>query len=462
MITLRPYQQRDVLEIRGIFARRIRRVLYVLATGGGKTIVFSFIVGSAIERGKRVLILAHRVELVDQASAALSALGIEHGIIAPGHPRTDHAVQIGSVATVIRRHRDVGQFDLVIIDEAHHGASRSYRRIFEVFGDAFVLGVTATSERLDGEPLDMFDQIVIGPDTATLIGEGFLSPYVLYAPASAPDLSGVRNRAGDFAVDDLASVMSRPVIIASAVSQYLDKCWGAPAIAFCVDRSHSQALAEAFIINGVRAAHVDGDTPAAERRRLIAALGTGDLDVLCNCGLVSEGLDVPGVVGVILLRPTQSLSMYLQQVGRALRVAPGKSRAMILDLAGNVFRHGLPDTPREWSLAGREKKDRAPPPVVARLRHCPACRTLNPPGTGVCSCGTELKPTSAERRDAALELVRVRQEQLQKLSRLTYGECLSWAGTSEERLQMVALARGYKRGFVHKRLIEIAEKRSAS
>jgi hypothetical protein len=167
----------------------------------------------------------------------------------------------------------------------------------------------------------------------------------------------------------MSFAMSRGVIVRGAVEEYTQRCPGAPAIVFCVDVDHSQRVASAFRERGYRAAHVDGDTPADERRALIAALATTEVQLVANCGLISEGLDVPNVTAAILLRPTKSLALYLQQVGRALRPAPGKERALILDHAGNTYRFGLADAEGRWSLDGRPRGE----PGEAPVRRCPEC-----------------------------------------------------------------------------------------
>jgi superfamily II DNA or RNA helicase len=215
---------------------------------------------------------------------------------------------------------------------------------------------------------------------------------------------------------------------------------------FCADIDHSQRVASAFRERGYRAAHVDGDTPADERRALIAALATTELQVVTNCGLISEGLDVPNVAAAILLRPTKSLALYLQQVGRALRPAAGKDRALILDHAGNTYRFGLADTPRQWSLDGRPKGEGEAP-----VRRCPG-GALVPAASFDCpECGAELR--SREK----VEVEHVPLIEAEKLKIMNYGQALRWAGESEERLRLVAKARGYKRGWVWHRLQELKD-----
>lgn len=456
---LRPYQVRAVDDIRAAF-RIACRVLMVSPTGSGKTIVFVYIAASATAKGKRVLVLAHRQEIVEQISAALTEMGVAHGIIAAGHPCTDAPVQIASVATLVRRLNFAAggkiSFDLVVIDEAHHSIAGTWQRILAAMSETtYVLGVTATPQRLDGRGLGtMFDTMVLGPDVAELIAGGYLSPFTVYAPAAAPNLSGIRTRAGDYAIDQLARAMSQGALIGDAVEHYAKLASGKPAVAFCVNVEHSRAVAERFAAAGFRAAHVDGDTPADERRAMVAALGDGRINILCNCGLISEGVDVPAIGAAILLRPTQSLAMYLQMVGRALRSAPGKAEAIILDHAGNALRHGLPDAPRTWSLDDMPRHLRGPGVAGARLRHCGDCGALAQAGTPICTCGADLRPGPVEQREIAAELVRLEREETAMLERMNYRELMEWAGSTPDRLRRVARLRGYKQAWVAHRIRE--------
>lgn len=309
-------------------------VCYTLTTGGGKTTIFSYIVDGAAARGR--LLLAHRIELVEQISAALDRGGVAHGLIAPDAPETANAVQVASVATLARRlDRWRDRFDLVIIDECHHSIASSWRKIIESQPRAKILGVTATRGRLDGRGLgEIFDALIEGPTIAELIADRWLVPAVVFSPAAAPDLSGGKIKMGDYDVAELRDAMGGG-IVESAVAEYLRICPGARVILFAVDIRHGRDVVGAFVAAGVKAAHVDGEAPAAERRAL-AAFARGEIKVLSNVALFGEGFDLPALDGVIMLRPTQSLALYLQQVGRALRPAPGKDRALILDFAGNA------------------------------------------------------------------------------------------------------------------------------
>jgi superfamily II DNA or RNA helicase len=453
MKLLRPYQERGVADIRQAFGRGISRICYQAPTGSGKTVLFAYIVAGAMARGNRVIIFGHRDEIVRQISAALLELDVTHGIVAAGYDETPAPVQIANVATLVRRLDRVKAPDLLVVDECHHSVAGTWRKIIEHWPQAKVLGVSATPERLDGKGLnDIFGGLVIGPTVSELIEAKFLSPFTTFAPARSPDLSRVRTRAGDYAVDQLSDAMSDGIVVNGAVDEYGRLCAGVPAIVFCVDIAHSELVAERFAARGFRAAHVDGDTPAEERRNLIAALGTGKIQVLCNCGLISEGLDVPSVVAVILLRPTKSLALYLQQVGRALRPAEGKDKALILDHSGNTFRFGMVDALRAWSLEGRPKGERE---GVAPLCRCERCGALNPIAAFVCvNCGAQLRKPPSRREIHIGRLI-----EFNHLAAMTYRQALRWAGDDTDRLQRVAAARGYKPGWVHKVL---QERRTAS
>lgn len=229
--------------------------------------------------------------------------------------------------------------------------------------------MTATPERLDGQGLGAaFDALVEGPTTADLIGRGFLSDFDYFAPPAMADLSHVQSRAGDYAIEALAAAMDKATVTGDAVEHYRRYLDGRPAIAFCVTVAHAEHVAEQFRAAGFRAASVDGTLDAAERARRVAAIGNGGLQVLTSCELVSEGFDVPAVSGAILLRRTKSLAMFLQQVGRVLRIKPDGSRAVILDHVGNVNLHGSPKSPRLWSLNAKRRKDRE-----ASVRQCKVC-----------------------------------------------------------------------------------------
>jgi superfamily II DNA or RNA helicase len=395
-VRLRNYQEEGVNSLRLAFMRGTRCSLYVLPTGGGKTVIFSHIAERAAQLGNRIAILVHRQELVDQASRSLDSLAVKHGVIAAGRSMDlSHGVQVASVQTLVRRlHRIPPDFfQLLIVDEAHHAVAGSWAKVIDHYASAKVLGVTATPERLDGRGLGaFFGQMVLGPDAAWLTEHGFLAPARVFAPPSKIDLSGVRKLGGDFRMDEAQAQLERAGIMGDAVTHYRRHLAPGTAIAFCCTVAHAQAVADEFNAQGIPAAVVDGTMDKDARRQLIEDLGAGRLKVLASCQIISEGTDVPSVTGAILLRPTQSLSLFLQQVGRCLRPAPGKSHAIIMDHVGNTQLHGLPTDPREWSLEGRKKRDRdAAPPVKV----CGQCFACVPSGCQQCPCCGNVFETQA-------------------------------------------------------------------
>jgi superfamily II DNA or RNA helicase len=449
---LRPYQTDCVARIRDAL-RRSRRVLLTSPTGSGKTVMFCWLAMAVAAHGSRILVVAHRIEIVDQISEALTAFGVAHGVIAPGRAANGEPVQIAMVLTLANRlrHGVVDIYDLVVVDECHHSVASTWQRILAAFPQAYVLGVTATPERLDGRALkDLYDELVSGPTIAELVAAGFLSPAVTYAAPVSPDLSGIRTRLGDFEQAALAERMTNSGLIGDAVEHYKKLSPQLPGLAYCVGIAHSMATAEAFNGAGYSAVHIDGETPKDERRAAIAALAGGKLDLICNCGLFSEGVDVPLLGLVILLRPTQSLGLYLQMIGRALRVGGGKRRALILDHAGNWERHGLYDFPHCWSLEGRENTN--PGQLV---RRCPQCDAVIAIRAAECpECGHEFirrlatgAGVSRIPETAPGELERVDGGRVQHLRNMPYRALLRWIGTDPQRAEEARRARGYRRGW---------------
>jgi len=370
---LRNYQETFVACIRDAF-RQHKRVLAVSPTGSGKTVCFAYITTNAAAKGNRVYVVAHRTEIVNQISTALDAMGVRHGRIQPNHSATDDPVQVAMIQTLARRHARYAPPDFLIVDEAHHCAADSYDAVCNLWPDAKILGVTATPQRLDGKGLGrMFGAMVEGPTTSELIRTGWLARYTYLAPPPRADLSRVGTRMGDYKIDELAEAMDKAVITGDAIEHYKKYLFPRSAIVFCVRVDHAEHVAAQFLAAGVRAASVDGTMDRATRRDRIEGLADGRYQILTSCALISEGLDIPDVGGVILLRPTKSVAMFLQQIGRALRPKPSGENAIILDHVGNIIHHGLPDAQRPWTLDDRKKKPAADP-----VTQCEVCFRVFP------------------------------------------------------------------------------------
>lgn len=441
MITLRPYQATLVERTRANFIAGRTSQLLVLPTGGGKTVCFSYMAERAVSKGLRVWILAHRVELLDQISRTLREFAVPHGMIAPGYLGDRRKpVQVASVFTLARRLDRYEAPDLIIVDEAHHAISTStWGKVITAFPKAKLLGVTATPIRLSGEGLgDLFQCMVQGPTMRELIDLGALSPYRLFAPAGV-DLSGVHTRAGDFVRGEIEAAMDKPSITGDAVSHYQKLAPGRRAVAFCVSVEHAVHVAESFRAAGIPAQAIDGAMDRTLRASVLSEFAAGRIQVLASCDLISEGFDVPAIEAAILLRPTQSLGLYLQQVGRALRTFPGKSEAIILDHAGNVKRHGLPDEERVWSLDGTHRQKKAARSEVP-VKTCGSCFATVESAATHCRCGWEFPVQKREVQHVDGELQEIDPQQVIRERRLEQGRA-----QSEADLVAIGRARGMKR-----------------
>ena len=408
-MALRPYQERAIAEVREALEKSFRALL-VMPTGSGKTIVFARICRLASDKGRKVLILVHRRELVKQASDKLTKAGVEHGIIAAGFKPSAHSVQIASVQTLARRLRTVSiEPDLMIIDEAHHAVAGQWEKILQHFGNARVIGVTATPSRLDGRGLGShFSTLVSGPSVKLLTELGFLSRHRVFAPPVIADLKGVRTRAGDYASDQLSEAMNRPTITGDAIAHYRKRADGLPAIAFCCSVAHATSVCASFNAAGYRAKLVTGNMSMEERDDAISGLADGRTQVLCSVDVVSEGTDVPAVSAAILLRPTQSEALYLQQIGRILRPQPGKI-AIVLDHVGNTFKHGFIDDVRAWSLDSKPKRQRKDEPPV-EVRQCPKCFAAFKPQPICPICGHVFKTKAFQLETVEGDLVEIKRK----------------------------------------------------
>jgi DNA repair protein RadD len=435
-MNLRPYQQQLITDIRLQYQLGRKSVLAVLPTGGGKTICFSYIAQAASIKGNRVLVLVHRQELLDQASRAMP---VPHGIIAANRGMDlSHTVQVASVQTVARRlhllPRDF--FQLIVVDEAHHTSAGTWAKVIQHFHAAKLLGVTATPIRSDGRGLgEHYQSMVQGPTAQQLTSDGFLAAAKVLAPPGF-NVIGLRKSMGDF--DTKQAEQRVGTIMGDCLGHYRKHLPGQTAIAFCCSVAHAEAVADLFQRNGIAAASIDGSMDTATRRQLLADLGTGKLKVLTSCALIGEGVDVPSVGGCILLRPTASVGLHLQMIGRCLRPQPGK-RAVVLDHVGNTLRLGHHLEERDWTLDGLRKRDREAAPSV---KVCPQCFATSASVAQVCGdCGHVFRSEVQELRQVDGELVEMAAHERKREQS---------SATDLESLRELAQQRGYKRGWAER------------
>jgi len=419
MHQLRPYQIDGDMKIRQAFMQGAKSVCYCLPTGGGKTVVFSNIVSGVVKKQKTAFILTHRDKLLRQAHDHLTELGIPHGLIKAGYTASPfEAIQVASKDTLVKRlHLITKSPDLIITDEAHHSCAKSYLEIYKAFPNALHLGVTATPIRLDGKGLDsVFDTLVLGPTTKELIDMGYLSKYVLYGSPDNIDFSAVKSTAGDFNIHQIDELMDKPKIIGNAVKHYQKLCFGKKTVAFCCTVRHAEDVAYEFNTHGIPAISIDGKLSSDEIAKRLFDFQMGKYWVLTSCDLISEGMDLPAIECVIMLRPTMSLSLYLQMIGRGLRIFAGKVMTIILDHVNNFTRHGLPDDDRVWSLDGVKAKTKDEVIEDAdKHRECPECYLYHvvPPDDHCPGCGYVY--TAKERKklkEIEGELIAINEEKL--------------------------------------------------
>lgn len=453
MFQLRDYQTAIIDETRAAL-RDHTSVLIQSATGSGKTNLATYMIGRAAERGRRAWFVCHRDFLLTQTAATFDRIGVNYGYIAAGREFNPYRqVQIASIDTLRRRLDRLGPPDLIVWDEAHHVAATSWSAVRRWADEARQdggstgrptshIGLSATPARLDGRGLDgAFSALVRGPSTAWLIERGFLSGYRAFAP-SAPILTGVHTRAGDYARGELAAVMDTGEIAGNIVGTYKEHANGKRAIYFAVSVEHSKHIAAAFCQAGVAARHLDAGSSAVERSDAARGLAEGRIAVLCNVDLFGEGFDLAAqagtdvpIEGVGLCRPTQSLALHLQQVGRALRPKP--EPAIILDHAGNCMRHGLPDDERVWTLAGRVGGSR-PGASAPPVRQCLSCYAVFSPREACPYCGVIVEASPREVTEVAVDMAEVQADVLRAMRK---GE--QRAAKTYEDLVALGRSRGY-------------------
>ena len=386
---LRPYQQ-DLVQRVAVAFRRGRAGVMQLPTGGGKTAVASAIIQRAIAKGRRVVFAAHLDTLVGDTHARLIAAGVHAGFVQAGRPSDPSATtQVASLATLHAR-GERPPADLIIVDECHRAACTTVREILESYPAAWILGLTATPQRGDGQPLgDIFGWMECGPSMRELVAAGYLVP-----------------------ADVLAPIVPTDALVTEPVEAYLAHCRGRRAIVFAANVHHAEWIAYGLTARGVPAAVVTGETPRAEREASRAALTDGALSALVSVNVFVEGWDCPRVDAVILAREFSVVGSFLQAIGRGLRPAPGKTDCIVVDLRGSVNLHGLPDEDRTWSLTGQPKRTEA----LAALRRCLKCAAIFRPARKCPRCGAV---SDAKAEGAKLPRILDREERLERLSRLS-------------------------------------------
>lgn len=430
---LHSYQQNLVNKARNAFKDGFRAPCIVAPCGAGKSVIISEIARMTTEKGNKVLFLVHRKELIEQIENTFRLNEVDLDL-----------VQFGMVQTIVRRLNKTDRPHLIITDESHHGLAKSYRTIYEYFSDVLRLSFTATPIRLNGEGLgDVNDILLEEVNAEWLIENGFLSPYKYYAPKLIDDDLLKLNSMKEFSNKSMDDAIGN-VIYGDVIGHYKKLADGEQAIAYCHSVAASLELAETFNSFGIPAAHIDGKTDKKQRGEIIEKFRRREIQVLTNVDLIGEGFDVPDCSTVIMLRPTQSLSLYIQQSMRGMRYKAGKT-SIIIDHVGNVQRFGLPDEKREWSLNGKKKQSSE---ATIKIRQCENCFAVYSIQEKICPmCGHEMKTErkNEKEHDKTAELEEVKKGEIKVT--LDFREPKDCRNMSE--LYELAKNRGYKRGWAY-------------
>lgn len=396
-IELRDYQSKFIDGVKKSLEKG-ESVCGVAPCGAGKTVMAAQLVKDIVSNGGSVIFMVHRKELLEQTAETFKKFDIPISIIA-ADSKTDYSqpVKLAMVQTLVNRVKYIPAPDLIICDECHHILADSYMAILNEWDTSKLLGLTATPERYGGVRLgETFTTMIETPSLGDLIEMGYLTKLKYYATANALYLDNIKIVSGDYKQDDLAKVMNTEKLVGDIVEHYIEKANDTQALCYCVNIEHSETICQRFNEAGINAVHIDHETPKPIREQYIRDFRNKDIKILCNVNLFGEGLDVPGVQTVIMARPTRSLTLYIQQSTRGLRLDPDNPEkiSIILDHARNIEEHGLPDSWYKWSLAENPKKDKAR--EVPPFKECPVCHTCSPIATKICpECDYEF-PIEAE------------------------------------------------------------------
>lgn len=434
MINLRPYQQDLFDKTTNAFNQGYRKVLVESPCGSGKTILLTKMAAMAQENGKTVWFILPRQEIMEQTFETFERCGVPL-----------NTVHIGMIITMANHINELPKPDFIIYDECHISVSDTYNKISNTFPDAYIVGATASPCRTDNRPLgDLYETLVHGVTVRWLIDNHYLAPFD-YFSVPLTDLSTAETE-GDYDTIKASELLMTPAIYGDVIKSWHRFANNMQTVVYCCSVKHSQKTAEIFNDAGIKAVHFDGSTPKNERKKIVDDFRNGKFKVLVNCDLISMGFDMPDIGCVMMLRPSQSNSLYIQQSGRALRYKPNK-KAVIIDMVGNYNRFQLPDEPYDWSLTQSVKKRKEfNDDGTLSIRQCSECFRCFKTAPKCPYCGYEYKVKGRELKaiqDVELKQIQAvekeEQEKQRKDNRREQGMCKTY-----QELYELAKKRGYK------------------
>ena len=398
----------------------------------GKTVISSSIIQDSVVKGKIVWFVVHRQELQIQAENTLKNFQIESDNV--------KVYMIQTLVNKIKKNLIEEIPDMIVLDECQHSSSTTYMKLFETYPNTFFLGLSATPTRLTGKPLgNIYENIVKEIEADDLIKMGYLAQYDYYAPKMNTDFTKVKISKGDYDKEEVEKYLTNGTIYGNIIKYYKQLADNKKTIIYCPTISYSLKIEELFKSNGYTIKHFDGCTNDTERKQVIEDFRSGKINILTNVDLIGEGFDVPSAECVLLLRPTQSLSLYIQQSTRCLR-PNGDKRAIIIDFVGNCFRHGMPTETREWSLTETMKCKNPSGENAILIRQCPKCYKTYKPTTRICPfCKYEAPKTERELKEEE-------KAELEKITKIEKKQKRMEEGMAKDFGSLVKLAkeRGYK------------------
>lgn len=457
MITLRDDQAKAVSDLREAMTRN-QSVLLRAPCRFGKTVVSAYIAKATTGKGKRIIFACHRDSILTQTAKTFVRFQVKHGIIAAGYAANPFALaQVASADTLRNRLAALKGCALLVVDECHLWHSRTRKLIIDAAREhgCKILGLSATPIRLDGKPLgDLFDEMILGPDESWLIERGHLAQYRAYAPAR-PELDGIASRMGDYSTASAREKLDKPAIRGDAVETWKKYASGLRTVVYCIDRKHGQNVLDTYRAAGVAAAYIDGETPRAEKNRIINALADGHIHVLVSVELLTTGFDLSSFVDrdvsiqcVQLLRPTKSLQLAIQMMMRCMTAQEGE--AIILDHVNIILNtdgttnHGFPDDEREWSLEGRAGRMQEGVPRLD-VKQCESC-------FGAYRAALPACPYCASERVVKERKVEIIEAELAEIQRKAQVKRDTRSARDLDSVARLAVERGYRPGWIMVRM----------
>jgi len=441
---LRHYQSESLNLIRKAFTQGLKSLILCVPTGGGKTVIFTTLTSLSIAKGKKVMIICDRKELIGQAEYNLNRLGLYPTIIAPGYKQIKNNCYLASVDTLTRR--ELPAVDLIIIDEAH---KQTFDKIILKYRDSphnpFIIGATATPLRTGKQRSlhEVYNKIIEPVTIDDLLKQSYLVPCITYA--AKEDFSNVKITGNDYNNAALYEQFNKSRLYAGVIDKYKTHAEGKKTLVFNVNIEHSKKMVSEFLAAGYSAKHLDGATPKKERGQILEDFKNGKFLILSNCSVLTTGYDEPSIEAVIINRATKSLPLYLQMTGRGSRIHENKSNFIVLDMGSNVYEFGLWEEPRTWQIVKERRKTNG----VAPVKLCPVCEAMNHASARICF---ECKEPFKIKAKALLQGDFIEVKKGLRNSERGAGKVFNPNTATKEQLKIYALKKGYKPAWVYVQL----------